>query len=154
MQIDIEYNIKYFKDEISYLHVIWISEHVIDFIQWKCFDTVEAPDDGPLRPKHVVRRRSKRGNSCSVDWMYFIWKFYNVLYILWRIWSLLGNGSVNTSSRLRCQQQKKACKPERSIRTLFSLLLLLDQYRIFLSIGKFENSSIPEVYSLLFTLLS
>jgi hypothetical protein len=63
MQIGIEYNIKYFKHEISHLHVMWLSEH---FIQWNSFSIAEAPDDGRLRPKHVTRRRSG-GNSCIAD---------------------------------------------------------------------------------------
>jgi hypothetical protein len=71
MQIGIECNIKHFKHEILHLHVTWISEH---FIQWNSFGIVEAPDDGCLRPKHVAKRRSKSGNSCIVDWIYYVWK--------------------------------------------------------------------------------
>jgi hypothetical protein len=42
-------------------------------------------------------------------------KEYYSAYTLWRIWLLLVNGSVNTFPRLRCQQQKKAWKPEWSV---------------------------------------
>jgi hypothetical protein len=36
------------------------------FIQWNSFGIAETPEDGRLRPKHVVKRRGDR-NSRVVD---------------------------------------------------------------------------------------
>jgi hypothetical protein len=35
-------------------------------VQWNSFGIADTPDEGRLRPKHVVKRRSDR-NSCTVD---------------------------------------------------------------------------------------
>jgi hypothetical protein len=49
--------------EISQLHVMWVSGH---FIQWNSFGIAETPEDGHLRPKHVMKGRSD-SNNCIVD---------------------------------------------------------------------------------------
>jgi hypothetical protein len=54
--------------EISHLLLLRISEHSI---QWNSFGITETSDDGRLRPKYVVKRRSVE-NSCIVDWIIII----------------------------------------------------------------------------------
>jgi hypothetical protein len=49
-----------------------------------------AHDDGRMRPKRVVRRRSKNGNSCIVEWIYCVWKIWRQ-----RIYEKLLVGTVN-----------------------------------------------------------
>jgi hypothetical protein len=44
-------------------YVMWKSGHSI---QWNSFGIAETPDDGRLRPKHVVKGRSDR-KSCIID---------------------------------------------------------------------------------------
>jgi hypothetical protein len=46
-----------------FLHNFLQSGHSI---QWNSFGIAETPDDGCLRPKHVVKRKSDR-NSCIIE---------------------------------------------------------------------------------------
>jgi hypothetical protein len=57
----------------------------------------------PIFDSHYLENKSHKG------------KAHKLFILLWRIWPLIGNGSVNTFPKLCCRQQNKAWKREWSI---------------------------------------